>query len=273
MTIRVSGLLALICVAGMAQSTAPLVFDAASLKLSGPQSQRGGGGGPGTSDPGRYVFQRVGVGVGELIGIAWHIDPSFQISSKFPLEEPRYDLIAKVPAGATREQFRVIMQDLLAERFHLKLHIEQREFPGYELQQSKSGSKLKEYVPGADFTVDSRFPTVPPRGISSRRHVSEGYEIVYMVGHQATAAEIAADLRELDGPSIADQTGLTAKYDFTLQYSRELPSAAHTGAAQPPAIPDLLIALQQQLGLQLVRQKLPFDVLVIDAVDQKPTDN
>jgi uncharacterized protein (TIGR03435 family) len=266
MTTRVSGLIALLTVAGLGQS-----FEAASLKLSGPQSQRGEGGGPGTNDPGQYVYQRVGVG--ELIGIAWHIDASFQISSKFPLDEPSYDLIAKVPAGATRDQFRIMMQNLLAERFHLKLHIVQREFSGYALQQAKSGSKLKESVPGADLQVDSRVPTPPQRGISSRQHLSEGYLIVNMVGREATIAGIASFLRLPDEPTIVDKTGLTAKYDFTFEYSRELPSAVHNGAAQPPAIPDLLIALQQQLGLQLVRQKLPFDVLIIDAIDPKPTDN
>jgi len=76
-----------------------------------------------------------------LAGGGYHVDP-FQVSSQTPLTQPRFDLDAKTPPGATKEQFRAMMQNLLAERFHLKLHIESREFPGYELVVSKAGLKL-----------------------------------------------------------------------------------------------------------------------------------
>ena len=72
---------------------------------------------------------------------------------------------------------------------------------------------------------------------------------------------------------VADKTGLTAKYDFTLEYSREIPSASANGPADPPVAPSLSIALQQQLGLQLVAKKLPFDVIVVDSADKLPTEN
>jgi uncharacterized protein (TIGR03435 family) len=75
-----------------------------------------------------------------------------------------------------------------------------------------------------------------------------------------------------DDPPIVDKTGLTGKYDFRLEFSREPPGAPPAEAKVPPA-PDLFIAVQQQLGLQFVSRKLPFDVTVVDSVDKAPTDN
>ena len=73
-------------------------------------------------------------------------------------------------------------------------------------------------------------------------------------------------------PPIVDHTGLTGKYDFRLEFSKELPSAAGAEAKSPPA-PDLFTAFQQQLGLQQIPKKLPFDVVVIESFDAVPVEN
>lgn len=72
---------------------------------------------------------------------------------------------------------------------------------------------------------------------------------------------------------VVDKTGLTGKFDFTLEYAMGLPDAALDSAAEPSPAPFLFKALEEQLGLQLVRKKVPFDVLIIDAFDQLPTEN
>jgi uncharacterized protein (TIGR03435 family) len=101
-----------------------------------------------------------------------------------------------------------------------------------------------------------------------------GYQLVKVRAQQSTLSALARMVRGPEDPPIVDKTGLTGKYDFTLEYSRDLPSAAATGGpADPPAAPSLSIALQQQLGLQLVAKKLPFDVMVVDSVDKLPTEN
>ena len=115
-------------------------FEVASVKPSGPKSDRDSSGGPGTADPGRYSFHSATLL--DLIATAYHVD-YFQISGK-ALEEQRYDLDAKLPPHTTREEFRAMLRNLLVERFHLKAHIEQRQFPGYELILAKTGSKLKQ---------------------------------------------------------------------------------------------------------------------------------
>ena len=68
----------------------------------------------------------------------------FQVVSKSNLERDRFDVVAKVPAGATRDQFRTMLQNLLAECLRLKLHRETRELPAWELVVAKSGLKIKE---------------------------------------------------------------------------------------------------------------------------------
>jgi uncharacterized protein (TIGR03435 family) len=96
-------------------------FEVASIRLSGPQSVRGSDGGPGHKDPTRFIYGRAELT--SLITMAYGVD-SFQVSSRVSLDEPAFDVVANVPAGATKEQFRVMLQNLLAERFALKTHIE-----------------------------------------------------------------------------------------------------------------------------------------------------
>ena len=72
---------------------------------------------------------------------------------------------------------------------------------------------------------------------------------------------------------VVDKTGLPGKYDFTLEYTTGLPNASIDGASVPSGAPFVFKALQDQLGLQLVHKKLPFDVLIIDEVEEMPTDN
>jgi uncharacterized protein (TIGR03435 family) len=76
-------------------------------------------------------------------------------------------------------------------------------------------------------------------------------------------------LRRPGEPPVVNRTGLEGTYDFTLEYAQETPNA---DTSAPPA-PILATAIQQQLGLQLVSKKLPFDVVVIDSIDRLPTEN
>jgi len=235
---------------------------------------RGSDGGPGSKDPGRYSYD-VATPL-DLIAVAYHVD-YFQISSKAPLDQQRFDLAAKVPEGATKEQFREMMRNLLAERFHLKVHMESREFPAYELVVAKSGLKLKESGEGgaAEAQQQSReegFPVLPAGrpGIASTRSLSGGYELVRMRARQEPLSVLAEMIVVSTDRKVVNRTGLSGKYDFTFEYSIELPGGA---PGQPPAVSDLLDALPQQLGLQLVAKQVPFDVVVVESMDGTPTEN
>jgi uncharacterized protein (TIGR03435 family) len=117
-------------------------FDVASIKPSGPKSVRGSDGGPGSKDPTRYTFGRADLRI--LAMIAYDVD-SFQLSSPIPLDLDEFDLAARIPAGTTKQQFRIMLRNLLAERFHFKLHLISKEFAGYELVVAKTGPKLNQY--------------------------------------------------------------------------------------------------------------------------------
>jgi uncharacterized protein (TIGR03435 family) len=270
-------LLTLTCAAaiGSAQPAAD-VFEVASIKPSTSRSVRGSDGGPGSKDPTRYIFGQATPF--DLIVVAYHID-NFQVSSKADLTQPRFDLDAKVPAGATKEQFRAMLQNLLAERFHLKFHRESRDFPAYELAVAKAGLKIKpNAASGPSPQLQPKqdgFPTLTPNrpGLASNfSTTATGGILVRMRVQQQTLAVFAHSLRLPDGEPIVDKTGLTGAYDFLLEYAYEPPGAIAPNT-QPPAGPDPFHALEQQLGLQLIPKKLPFDVLVVDSIDKSPTSN
>ena len=87
--------------------------------------ERGSEGGPGTKDPGRYSFHSATTL--DFLVVGYGVE-TFQISSKLPLDREHFDFDARVPEGATKPEFAMMLQRLLAERFHLKLHHVQREF-------------------------------------------------------------------------------------------------------------------------------------------------
>ncbi len=166
-----------------------------------------------------------------------------------------------------------MLQNLLAERFRLKLRIESREFPAYELVVGKSGAKLIESKAGTPFR-NARTPDGFPKletgkpGMSMANSISGGYPLQRLVAQREPISVLLVMMRAPDGRPIVDCTGLTGTYDFTLEFS----AVAGPPAGLPPA-PDLITAVHEQLGLDVVGKKLPFDVLVIESVDRAPTEN
>jgi uncharacterized protein (TIGR03435 family) len=244
----------------------------ASIKPSGAQSIRGWEGGPGHKDPTRYSFGTATLL--DLITTAYDVR-TFQISSPAPLDKQNFDLIATVPAGATKEQFRVMLQNLLKERFALKVHMESKEFPAYELVVAKSGLKLKEAVPGEAAPRpegNTGWPEFPPNvaRIASQMSMSSGYNLVRMKAQLEPLSVLASFRLTHDNVPVVDRTGLTGKYSFTLEYTTDMPGASPDS---PPPAPAVFTALQQQLGLQLVSKKLPFDVVAVESFNKLPTEN
>jgi uncharacterized protein (TIGR03435 family) len=125
----------------MAAMAAGQQFDVASMRVSGPGSPHGSSGGPGHRDATRFSCGSCSVYL--LVMMAWDAKP-YQISGAVPLDNDNYDVIANVPAGATKEQFRTMLQHLLQERLGLRYHVESKTMPGYELVVAKSGFRLKD---------------------------------------------------------------------------------------------------------------------------------
>jgi uncharacterized protein (TIGR03435 family) len=265
--------IALALAVGLAQSQ---TFEVASVKASGPDSKWEAGGGPGSRDPGQFHVSRASLL--DLIAMAYNVE-DFQISSRIALDRNYFDLAARVPAGATRQEFSVMLQNLLAARFHLKLHKESREFAAYQMVVAKNGPKLKESnVDGKaednrqpPRSSDDAFPKLPPDSpaLSIFFSPKDGYIVARISAQQTTMSDLARVLKSPGDPPIVDKTGLHGNYDFRLEYAKPAPASA----GNDPGVPDLSAALQQQLGLQIIRKKLPFDALVIDSFDSTPVAN
>jgi uncharacterized protein (TIGR03435 family) len=256
-----------------------LAFDVATLKPSGPQGRRMFDGGPGSKDPGRVRFTKATMQ--DLLAHAYGVD-YFQIVGPAWFASAEFDLEAKVPEGATKEQFKLMQQSLLAERFHLVLHHETRDFPAYDLVVAKGGTKLKESAastpapasspPPSPFAVDKNgFPQLPP-GVATWA-VMNGPGHSRLAAHQQPASALTIMLSPMLRRPILDKTGLTKLYDYTMDYNPRPDAAAPPADNGEEPAPDISVAIQQQLGLKLEDKKEPFDVLVIDPVDRTPAEN
>lgn len=248
-------------------------FDVASVRLSGPQSVRGSGGGPGTRDPGLFRFGLATLK--ELVVRAYGVE-YFQVEGKLPIDRDRYDVVARVPPNTTKVQFRLMLQNLLAERFRVSLHKESRDLAAYQLIVAKSGLKVKESgAAQVTSTVDDGFPALPEGqpGMVVRHTMSNGRPVVRLRARQMPIREVARQLHGFLGAPVVDATGLTGVYDFMLEYSEEVAALPGEGLSDPAGLPSVFAAVQRQLGLQLVSKRLPFDMFIIDAFDRVPTEN
>jgi uncharacterized protein (TIGR03435 family) len=152
----------------------------------------------------------------------------------------------------TKAEFREMLQALLADRFKLVVHHEKREMPVYALVVGKDGPKFKESAPNA---------------ISSGSVGGDGRNQIVTLS-KATMDAVAEQLRVFADRPVVDKTGLTGTYDIKLE------ATLWFAMSHDPQEGDISVfnAVQQQLGLKLVRETDMFDVLVVDHVE-KPSEN
>jgi uncharacterized protein (TIGR03435 family) len=197
----------------------------------------------------------------------------------------RWDIEAKVaPEDAPKlekikaEERRQMLLPVLVERFNLRYHVEQRELPTYALLIAKGGPKLTESKP--DDTGSHEFPG-PNGQRAPRGMVRMGAGRID--AHGGGLEFLAHALSPMLGRTVLDKTGLTGKYDFTLQWTPDPamnPMRGPGGDGGPPhgdsaadeGGPTIFTALEEQLGLKLEAQKSKVDVIVIDHIDL-PSEN
>lgn len=297
---RIAAVTFLAAGAALAQSNRGLKFEVASVKPTPPGVEGGRmEGGPlpigpfnrGGHDPGRITWTYIWLR--RLIQVAYDF-PSNRISGPDWLDKEKYDIVATVPSGTTSDEFKQMLQNLLAERFRLAVHRETKERSGYALVITRNGLKIKE-------SADTVQPANPSTGATPKQGSNplmivdaSGYPAprpgnpVYLPGasfegtirvngrfrasalHHAMAGIAAFLGNALDSP-VEDQTGLKGTYDVHLEYVPRPASPADAAAADPG--PDLLDAVEQQLGLKLVSKKVPVEFLVVDHADKIPAEN
>jgi uncharacterized protein (TIGR03435 family) len=164
---------------------------------------------------------------------------------------------ADIEGEPSLPQMQEMIQKLLADRFALRFHREQRVLPVYAIRIAKGGPKLP---PAAH-------PTAQPdqQGQSHAGTFTQTYTSV-------TIADFILGMQFMLDRPLVDQTGLTGRYDFTFSYTPNETAATSPNATSPNAAPGIFTALPEQLGLKLEATKAPTQTLVIDHVAQ-PTPN
>jgi uncharacterized protein (TIGR03435 family) len=175
------------------------------------------------------------------------------------------DIDAKASASATDDEIRLMFRALLEDRFQLKAHREERDLERYEVMVAGRNPGLAAAREGLmTVTIEGKTITARP-GTCGTSYWQEGSHIIcHAVGMNKVVAELS---NLLQAPAV-DRTGLTGSYDVNVLY---LPEGRLLRDDTPPGalLPD---ALQEQLGLKLVKGSGPVEVLVIDRLE-KPTEN
>jgi uncharacterized protein (TIGR03435 family) len=155
-----------------------------------------------------------------------------------------------------------MLRNLLADRFKLTFHREEKEFSIYALTVASGGPKVKK----SDGPPSDGRPALVYRMFPERRAL--------LPARDATMAELASVMQQgpVDRP-VVDMTGLTGRYDFSLDFAPDEGAFFGMMATRPPlpddeAKPDLFTAVQQQLGLKLVATRGPVEVFIIDQAER-----
>jgi uncharacterized protein (TIGR03435 family) len=253
---------------GWAQDSPKLEFDAATIRPSFPDRRNGTGesGGPGTADPTRirysfFTLPLLLMSAYDVIGYQISVPPGMDTGQ-------RYDVVANVPPGATKQQAREMLQNFLIDRFQLKLHREIRILPLYELVTGKSGFKL---TPQPDAIPAKGGPKLEDGEIA----VGMGKDRLHMYAQRVTMKGLTRVLSDDLATPVVDKTGIAGEYDFNFEYSREglggtLRTPETTDGSDAPT---LQVAIQEALGLRLEAKKGPIDTVVIDAAAKSPAAN
>jgi uncharacterized protein (TIGR03435 family) len=263
-------------------------FEVATVKPAAPNAVAyAPRGGPGSNDPGQISYR--GNSLRELIMAAFGLRRPEQLSGPDWLEKQRFDIVAKIPAGATKDQVDPMLRNLLAERFKMELHHEIRNLPIYELTVAKGGLRLRATSGPATSAAEPRpfkqgdLPQAPagrwglvPRACA-KSDTPAPCGPAQVLGNAQGMADIAEMVTSLLGRLAVDKTAVKGAYDYTLDFapgSINIPIAEAGGAPAPEdSYPDFIVAMERQMGIKIDGKTGPADVIVIDHAQRTPTGN
>lgn len=216
-----------------------------------------------------------------------------QLSQLSPwVKEDRFDIQARADGNPTKDQMRLMVQSLLADRFKLTIHYETRQLPVFALVLTKPGKTGPQLQPHAEDTpcvapppskISGPAPTPPtlPGGLpvacggivglpaSNTGRLRVGARGIPIGLLASTMAQIG----NLDRP-VVDRTGLNGTFDFSFEWTTERngPGSLGPDAQLDESGPTFIEDLKKQLGLQLESQKGDAEIFVIDHIE-RPSEN
>ena len=178
-----------------------------------------------------------------------------------------YSIDATMEPSTTEAQVRLMLRKVLMDRFRLATHRETREFQGYAMVVARNGAKIESaaasgeehrmppYLKGKDSASFEGGLFVSKEGLASA-----------ITGRGVSLSQLADTLSETLSTFVLDRTGMSGKYYFGFKFLKDVgPADVET--------PTLFLALQEELGLKLDKQKGPYEALVVDHMEKVPTEN
>jgi uncharacterized protein (TIGR03435 family) len=233
---------------------------------------------------------------------------SYQLIGPSSLDAGPYEIVAKLPSDTTKETFDLMLQELLITRFGLEFRREARQLPIYEVVIASGGLKMK--APAQQATVAAspgQAASVPdgsrnnplriqldksgmlslPPGIP--KITSLGLNgIMFVSARMKTLGDLLRAVDPYISRIVVDKTDLTGSYDYAIKFEPEVGSRSRIGTASAAAqsepkdllsslpgseVPRIREALERQLGLKLEDRVGPVQVVVVDRVNRRPTEN
>jgi uncharacterized protein (TIGR03435 family) len=235
----------------------------------------------------------------QLIITAYALKP-YQVSGPDWMNSARFDILAKMPDGATKGQVPEMLQSLLAERFKLTAHRSAKEQPVYALVVGKNGPNLKESLPdpqapavaGAqqEFSVRGNLGnnavgiSIVRRSNGGTTKVSVANSMLHIESSKQTLQELADGLVSFLGRPVLDMTGLKGTYQVSLDITvadsiaasrvalADSRNSSTNAASDPPGGSSIFVAVEK-LGLKLEPRRSSVEQLIIDHIDRTPTEN
>ena len=273
---------ALLCHSAPAQQAPKRAFEVASIKVSKPMSM---GRVFIRMDADASMLRYRNVTLKDCIRTAYGVK-DFQVQGPDWLASERFDIVAKLPAGSTKDQIPEMLQDLLANRFKLQLHREEKEHPIYALVVGKSGPKLipaEVQAPEPNAAAKPPGDGPPPPGAMM---MTMGPEGAHLKAASATLSRLAETISRFTERPVLDMTGIQGQYDFDLVFTPEAthnmpmmmrapgPKGNEATSSEPPAErAGSIYEAVQRYGLKLDARKAPMEILVVDHVEKTPTEN
>jgi len=213
---------------------------------------------------GRHVMT-INTTLNDIITFAYGLHAKQIVGAPAWFSTDKFDIdgVPDVEGQPSSKQFKLLFQSVLTDRFKLTFHHDQKELSVYALTEGKSGPKMTETIHKPTDPVNFIF-----RGKPGALMVTNATMKDFCDGMQSAV---------MDKP-VVDHTGLTARYDFNLNWTPDESQFESMGGFKPPATEDpnappaLSTAMQEQLGLKFDATKAPADVFVIDHVE-KPSAN
>jgi uncharacterized protein (TIGR03435 family) len=189
-----------------------------------------------------------------------------QVPSWF--ESDRWDVIAQAPANSTPDQWRVMLQNLIVERFKLVVRRELRDIPAYALVFARPDRRFGPQLKPSSLDCAALDAAARTANAASGPVALCGTDISPdgIRGRGALMSRLARNLSPMTGRYVLDATGLTERFDFELKLLPD-PAQAAGGALTDGA--SVFTAVQEQLGLRLEARQTPIEVFFIESA-QRP---